>query len=679
MQPFRTRFARALARLTMRNPERLWLHYGFALSLVFALILTAYWLNGTVIDRGAAAAESVRSSNEQALLAQDVLRLASVPEAEQSDSFRSLSKAIVRLEAMHQLLTTQHERSPQLTALYFDKDRQFFARMSEFIELAKLVVNGVPEIRSEAVWRMHNLYDTGGIQRDLVLTATYFATLVEEEAAYFSAVQSALFWASALVLFAEAIFVFWPAQHAVQTTILKMRRQTTVLRASQSRLKAMNRQLEHIVQHDQLTGLPNRTSLVNYLDDAIIRRLVDEAQLYLVGLDRFKAINDMVGHEYGDALLVEISRALRRCIDYDDVVAHVGGDTFVLISRERKDAVLRRIVAALDEPFTIKGRCVPINASVGYLTIGTLLRKPLDIVADAEIALQCAKNEGGNRAIEFTASLRDGVQLVQELELALPDAIESGQIEPWFQPQVRLADGKLHGVEVLARWRHPTRGLLTPDKFLPAAERAGLMVDLDHAVWKSAMRHAYGWQSANLWHPVISLNAAPVTIGDPYLVERFLLALQRSGLGAEQVVMEVLETTLINGKDDIAAINIDTLAESGIALELDDFGTGYASLSKLIQLPLTGIKLDRSLIAPLPDHAADSVVRAILALAAELGLHVVAEGVEEMTQAQHLCNRGCSIGQGYEFGRPMPPDAFTAWLHNNSIMVPDMPQETLRA
>jgi EAL domain-containing protein (putative c-di-GMP-specific phosphodiesterase class I) len=170
---------------------------------------------------------------------------------------------------------------------------------------------------------------------------------------------------------------------------------------------------------------------------------------------------------------------------------------------------------------------------------------------------------------------------------------------------------------------------LTPDLFLPAAERAGLMIELDHAIWAAAMRQAQEWQKAGIWRPVISLNAAPDTIADPHMIERFLLALQRSGLHADQVIVEVLETTLINGKDDMAAINIDGLAECGIALELDDFGTGYASLSKLTQLPLAGIKLDRSLIAPLPDQGADSVIRAILALAGELGLHVVAEGVEE--------------------------------------------------
>ena len=180
------------------------------------------------------------------------------------------------------------------------------------------------------------------------------------------------------------------------------------------------------------------------------------------------------------------------------------------------------------------------------------------------------------------------------------------------------------------------------------------------------MAHAILWQKENLWQPCISLNAAPDTISDPHLIERFLLELRRSGLGVEQVVIEVLETTIIDGTDDMAAINIDSLAECGIGLELDDFGTGYASLSKLTQLPLNGIKLDRSLVSPLPDARADSIVRAILALASELGLHVVAEGVEEAAHADHLNARGCNIAQGYGYAKPMPASEFRDWLKANA-------------
>lgn len=667
MHPPQTNVARASSRLAMRNPERLWLHYSFAIALFFGLILATYWVNGTMIERGVLASEGVEKSNEQVLLAQEIVGLATMRQDVPSEQ---LTEVIGQFEAINWSLAVHHSRSEALWAHFFETDQQLFQRVSLFTDIARKIAEGPADNAQQNLARLQDLYTDGGLESDLRKTVELFRAQVALEASQFATLRSMLLWASILVLMAEVIFVFWPAHHAVRTTLDKMRRQTSVLRASQTRLKEMNGQLERMVLHDPLTGLPNRKSLVNFLDAGIMRGAAAGWQLYLVGLDGFKTINDSIGHEKGDLLLVKISRTLQRCVDYDDIVAHVGGDTFVLISGEEKSAVLQRLVKALKEPFTIAGRNIPIMASIGYLAIGPKLRKPLDIVADAEIALSAAKLAGGNRAVEFTKDLRDELGQMQELQVELREAIMTGQIEPWFQPQIRLKDGNLHGVEVLARWRHPRLGLLTPDKFLPAAVSAGLMVDLDHAVWRAAMGFAIDWQTKNIWRPVISLNAAPETISDPNLIERFLLAVKRSGLSSDQVIVEVLETTLINGKDDMAAINIDTLAESGIALELDDFGTGYASLSKLTQLPLAGIKLDRSLVSPLPSHAADSVVRAILALAAELGLHVIAEGVEETAQADHLCHRGCCIGQGYGFGRPMPADEFAAWLQKNAIRIP---------
>ena len=344
----------------------------------------------------------------------------------------------------------------------------------------------------------------------------------------------------------------------------------------------------------------------------------------------------------------------------------MGGDEFAIITSEEPAAILARLEATVKKPFEIKGRRIPISTSVGYLAFGSERRNPSDILADAEIALQAAKAKGGGHAQIYSVSLRDEISSRQALQLELPEALRNGEVEPWFQPQIDLATGMLHGAEVLARWRHKKRGILTPFAFIDATERSGLMRLLDQSIWSQAMQEALMWQREGLWDARISLNASPDTIADPYLVERFLLMLNRSGLAAHQVVIELLETTIIEGKDDMAAINIDHLAECGIALELDDFGTGYASLSKLTQLPLSGLKLDRSLVSGLPDPAADSVVRAILALASELQLNVVAEGIEEKEQALHLSGVGCRYGQGYGFGRPMPAKEFADWLKFNA-------------
>lgn len=666
MRPTRDQTDRSAARPRLRRPEKLWLHYCFALVIVFCLIFITFLLNRSMVERGLLAAEAIKRSNEQVQIAHDIVSASNRLVGASAPSFARLDKAIVRLETVHAGVLSTTASSDRLNNHYFGATQPLHFRVQEFLETAKLFSAGPPELRPGLNRRLNRMFEEGDLQADLLQTAAVVVAQFETEAAIFTVQQWAMLVTSGLVLLAEAFFIFLPAQRTVQSSLESMRETTNDLRASQVKLESMNHKLEHMVGHDQLTGLPNRRSLIEHLEGAMADGRTEGWNLLLVGLDDFKSVNDMIGHDYGDDLLIAVSQALQKCVDFENLVAHVGGDAFVLISNEPTRYLVRRIMASLHEPFAIRGRRIPINASIGHLEVGDDARQPLDILADAEVALQFAKSAGGNRAQAFTHHLRNDLSMMQQLQLDLTDAIQNGDIEPWFQPQVRLSDGHLHGAEVLARWRHPTRGLLTPDTFLPAAERAGLMVDLDHAIWKSAMDQARAWQVSDIWRPTISLNAAPDTIADPYLLERFLLSLQRSGLKADQVVVEVLETTLINGKDDIAAINIDSLADCGIALELDDFGTGYASLSKLTQLPLSGIKLDRSLVAPLPDQAADSVVRAILALAAELGLHVVAEGVEDAEQATHLKDRGCSIGQGYGFGKPMPGSEFKTWLAANA-------------
>lgn len=666
MQVIRRKAARALRHLEMRKPERLWLHYCLALTLVFSVITAAHFLSTRANQQAAATAEWIEQNNAQVLLALDIQHQAELVATGEQTSVRALGQAITRFEQAHLSILAVQVGSDRMQQHYFGGAQPLHDSVRSFATIAKQVVSRPLSEKPAAYAALTALYDAGGLQDSMLMAAGLLAEQAAEDATRYNRQQFVIFLLSILLLIVEAAFVFRPAHKLVQATLEKMRRQTTVLRQSQANLKQMNARLEHTVTHNQLTGLPNRTALNRYLEDAIQHRSAAELSLLLVGLDGFKSINETFGHESGDTLLITVSEVLTSCVDEEDLVAHVGGDEYVIVSHEQSRSLCMRIMKALETPFEVRGRRIPIKASIGHLTIGDGRAKPMDIVADAEVALHYAKDSGGNCYHQFSETLRDELGSLQSLQMDLRDAINNAEIEPWFQPQIRLSDGVLHGAEVLARWRHPTRGLLTPDAFLPAAEKAGLMVELDHAVWRAAMRYAADWQSTHVWHPLISLNAAPDTISDPLLIERFLLSLQQSNLDATQVVVEVLETTLIDGKDDMAAINIDSLAECGIALELDDFGTGYASLSKLTQLPLTGLKLDRSLVSPLPDQGADSIIRAILALAGELGLQVIAEGVEENTQATHLNDRGCTFGQGYGFGKPMPPAEFTEWLAANA-------------
>ncbi len=655
----------AFARARRNNPERLWVHYSIALAIIFGLLTTTHLVNRTITNSSITTAATIKTSNSQVMHGQDILTLANrIVDGDETD-FNTLTKAINNFAWEHASIISSRFWSNELDDYYFSSGG-LHTKVNAYVLLAQRFEVVSDEQRRGVAIRLDEMYGMGGLRADLIRAANMIQAEAIMIAGRLARLQRAMLAVSAVVLMFEAMFIFLPAQLTVKSAIRRLRRQTLALQSSQKELQQTNAKLEQLVNHDQLTGLPNRGFLTTYLANAIAENHGSDLGVLFVGLDNFKAVNDAAGHDYGDRLLIAVAEALQSCVDEDNIVARVGGDEFFLVTHEPTADLVKRITASLSEPFEIMGRRLLVNASIGYLNASNDDHDPLTIFADAGVALQTAKNAGGNRAQAFTPSLRDDVENMQQMQMDLVDAIKNGEIEPWFQPQVRLVDGALHGAEVLARWRHPTRGLLTPDKFLPAAERAGLMIEMDHAIWKSAMDYALEWQTADLWRPCVSLNAAPDTISDPYLVERFLLQMQRAGLNADQVVVEVLETTLIDGSDDMAAINIDSLAECGIALELDDFGTGYASLSKLTQLPLAGIKLDRSLVAPLPDTNADSVVRAILALALELGLYVVAEGIEEDAQAQHLNSRGCAIGQGYGFARPMPPDEFRNWLGLNA-------------
>ena len=665
MWPKGKSLGRVLARFASPKPEQLWQQYLAALLILGVVITVGYIADNRIAQRTLIATQGIRDSNAQMKLAQDILGRTSNWESQHPPEVGNLLTTIDAFERLGQTMLDRAERAngamPPGVA-----DRQLPELINAFVEQ----VRAISDVSAEGYRARHQeilaIYHEKGLHDALVGLSMAYANQLSDGLQRQNTLRSGLFLAAVVILLVEGLLIFGPGQYAVGATITKLRRQKDVLTASRNRLLQSNDHLQRHMRKDQLTGLPNRTSLIAYLERIFRQRETDDLSLYLIGLDGFKAVNDMIGHDYGDALLSAIGTTLQNCIDSEDMIARVGGDEFVIVTSEDRVALLDRFFAAVKTPVDVKGRRIPVKISCGHLEIGQSKRKPMEVLADAEIALQVAKGNGGGYAQEFTQSLRDNISLMQELQLELQEALQNGEIEPWFQPQINLADGKLHGAEVLVRWRHKTRGLLPPMIFLQAAERAGLIVELDHAVWRAAIQQASTWQREDIWKPVISLNAAPDTLADPNLVERFLLLLSRSGLDVDQIVIEVLETTLIESHDDMAAINIDQLAECGIALELDDFGTGHASLSKLTQLPIAGIKLDRSLIEPLPGQAANSVIRAILALASELGLSVVAEGVEVEEQATQLTHMGCGVAQGYGFGRPMSSDDFTEWLRKHA-------------
>ncbi|MFC0677931.1 EAL domain-containing protein [Lysobacter korlensis] len=425
----------------------------------------------------------------------------------------------------------------------------------------------------------------------------------------------------------------------------------------------MEAQLKHQVMHDALTGLPNRLYLQDRLEReiAMLRRRPDRrfALLYL-DVDRFKLFNDSLGHLAGDDVLKEVSRRLSDCVREPDVVARLSGDEFAILLVDINtphDAcgVAQRVQDAMQRPMSIAGRDLQTSSSIG-IAIGDSRYQSTDaILHDADTALYRAKAAGRARFVLFDDSLQRQAMDVLGLEHELRAAIAAGEFEPYFQPLVRLGDSHAIGYEALIRWRHPTRGILTPDKFLPVAEESGLLEAIDWQMYRLACAAAAPLVKSGGF---ITLNISPRHFQNDDFDERLLRLTAETGFDPSKLRIEVTEGTLLGDPDAVAKI-LDRLRVACVEAALDDFGTGYSSLGYVHRFPLKMIKIDRSFIDSLGSdrsQRSSAVVGAILALAHSLGVEVVAEGIETELQRQALVAMGCMFGQGYLFGRPKPAE-----------------------
>lgn len=430
--------------------------------------------------------------------------------------------------------------------------------------------------------------------------------------------------------------------------------------AMADRLERTQSQLAHNADHDPLTGLANRRLLLRRIDQ--LRNDGSHWALLLVDLDDFKAVNDSFGHPVGDQVLTEMANRLQRTVRDTDVCARLGGDEFaVLVAQPAGSAgsagvleLADRLRDAVRRPLPVAGRDLVIDASIGVASLSdgaahTLLR-------DADLAMYAGKRAGGGRAEVFAPALHEQALARLELETDLRLAVERGEIRPWYQPVVDLASGQVVGLEALARWLHPTRGLIPPDAFIPLAEETDLIVPIGQQMLERACDEVAAWQRS---HPTadplsLSINLSARQLGHPDLSSHVRSALTRSRLSPAQLTLEITETVVMSDPST-AAERLRALAAQGVHLAIDDFGTGYSSLAYLQRFPLHTLKIDRSFIDPLDaDPDAAVLAGAILQLAQTLGLRVVAEGVERPAHAQILQDLGCRTAQGYLFGRATP-------------------------
>ena len=421
----------------------------------------------------------------------------------------------------------------------------------------------------------------------------------------------------------------------------------------------MEHKLKHEALHDTLTGLPNRSHLLGRMGMALSRFRHDPRQLFAVlflDLDRFKVVNDSVGHLVGDELLKEAARRIGRCVRDPDMVARLGGDEFAIVldfihTADDAVAVADRVIASLAEPMRIAGKELYTSASIGIALVDARYRSPEELLRDADVAMYRAKATGRQRYAIFDEQLHDAALKLLELEGDLRRALQRHEFEPYYQPIINLSDGSLVGYEALMRWHHPVRGLCAPGDFIGIAEETGSLEQMDWQVYELVCRDIRRLAAGNAY---TSLNVAPRHLRAPGFCERLLELMSRNGVKPGQLRLEVTEGALLEQPDVVQAC-LSRLRDAGVATLLDDFGTGYSSLSYLHRFPLHGLKIDRSFVAELrsgESGGSTAIVRAIRLLADSLGLEVIAEGIETEDQRYQLRLLGLSLGQGYLFSRP---------------------------
>ena len=417
--------------------------------------------------------------------------------------------------------------------------------------------------------------------------------------------------------------------------------------------------LTHQATHDPLTALPNRTLLLDRLGQALerSRRNGGHIALLFCDVDRFKRINDSLGHEVGDQLLVEIARRLRTSIRGADTAGRLSGDEFLVICEElsRESDAMRlaeRVRALTDEPIAVAGHSLSITLSIGVAHAGPD-DQPAALLRRADTAMYEAKERGRGRVEVFDETLRERARARLQLETELRTAVDGNELRLHHQPIVDLATGDIVGREALVRWQHPVEGLLGPGAFLDVAEESDLIVDLGSWVLDEACRQGRLLTSdSDRTH--VAINVSARQLGRPDFRRRVENALATSGLGHGQLILELTETSLLKAARSTLA-DVDALNRAGVRLAVDDFGTGYSSLTYLQKLPVGVVKIDRSFVADITtDAKRRAIAKAVISLGQALQLDVIAEGVEDVEQAAVLADMGCRQAQGYLFGRPTP-------------------------
>ncbi|MDX8452674.1 EAL domain-containing protein [Mesorhizobium sp. VK9D] len=651
--------------------------YWLALTIIAAMVVASFILLQQLMAQQQHNDALLDIVSTQKALSQRIVFLASATGAASRDKqpalVTALKQATGEFETSYDLLLTETGADPLSPARNDPKSIEYVLFSKPFhldYFSVGLVANGDRLVSSfeSQLGMQSDGYKGGGERVGLdasVANATMsgyaalgqrISAFANEKASNILDLHRKLFFATLGVIVLVALFIFRPMSNAI-------------LRKTRELVDARN-SMAFIAVHDGLTGLHNRTFLTDHFDTLIkgAHRRRERLAVIQLDLDRFKQINDTLGHAAGDYVLVVTAQRMRDSCRASDLCARLGGDEFVMIlngagSTEDIHALAKRIIGEINEPITFQGTTILPGASAGIAVYPVDADNAQDLLVHADLALYSAKKLGGGNFSFFSEELRRELDYRKQLEQDIRTAIANKSFEVYFQPQVSLTSGKISGIEALVRWKHATRGMISPGEFIPVAEKCGFMPDIGRIVIAKAIEEAAEWDRAGIDFGRIAVNVSGTELREPDFDAFLFGTLERVGLAPQKLALEIVESVILDDEKTGIAAKLRHIRATGVHLELDDFGTGYASLSHVNPNEIDRLKIDRRFVQNINENGDNTkIVRAITELARGLGISIVAEGAETEAELDSLMAIGCDQVQGYSIAFPMPQDKAREWL-----------------
>lgn len=638
--------------------------YVMALSLIAVIAIASHWIASTVTASQTDMANEMNISGAQRMLSHRIVLL--LKELETTDDLQAtladLREARDRFRAAHLALVNGDPAlrlggvtSKELGDIYFYEPHLVNERSQALISAAdRALLAGAP-LPANTLAEATDLA-MGALLDGLDAVVKRKEVEAHEGQLLIERVDLWLLIATLAILVAEGFFIFRPLSNRV--------------RRSANEVLKSNEYLRHSLRHDQLTGLPNRRYMREFLDMVLsqAKRHRHQVGLMQVDLMGFRALNDTRGHAVGDLVLQRVAGLMLVECRKGDFVARIGSNEFAVICSFAEDiteiqAISERLCKKIAEPFEINGIACDLKCAAAITLSDVDEVDPLRLQRDVDIALANAKQQGNGSSVVFSPAMREAFEEREALREDLKRGLEASEIEPFFQPQIDVRTGQLDGFEALARWRHPSRGVLSPFHFLDAAAEFGLGERVDEIIMDKAFSALAGWRRRGLIVPRIGVNITAAELCDPFMAERIKWAAERHELEPSDICIEILEGVLVEEDDDEIAKNIASLSRIGFHIDLDDFGTGHASIATMQRFSVDRIKIDRSFVTDIDSDAEQQkVAGAMIGLAHSLDVSALGEGVETSAEYAQLARMGCEYLQGYWIGKPMSEEAATEWI-----------------